>query len=201
MATYGEEPYHEDTTQYSQQASATARLRPDDVRAAILDLWQHEFTGTITFVMMNGATRENAEDAAQDAFIEAWQLPSKPGAWENIRNPAGWIRKIAVHKYWGFYRKTFSRETPVTEITKPLGQIDPTDASELSTLTELVLISLSRLDADTRLVMALHIEGYNSAEIARLTGEDQQKIRDLTKKGRRKLKADLSAMGWLSGRE
>ena len=42
MATYGEEPYHEDTTQYSQQASATARLRPDDVRAAILDLWQHE---------------------------------------------------------------------------------------------------------------------------------------------------------------
>lgn len=183
MQTYGGHSDDDEVPQVSQQVSGTARLRPEDVRAEVLDLWQNDYDGIVAFVMVNGATKEAAEDAAQDAFIDAWRSTNTPGAWENIYNPSGWIRTIAVRRYWRAYKKT-SREVP-TELTEPLTRDRASDLSELTVLFQLVRTILSRLDADTRLVMALHIEEFTSAEIARLLGRDSQKIRDLTKKGRR----------------
>ncbi len=172
-------------------------MRPDEVRDAILNLWQEEAEKIIAFVILHGATKEQAEDAVQDAFIEAWGLPNIPGEWEKIHNPSGWIRTVAVRKCSRAYRKT-SREV-VSELTQPLTQDGPADPGELTVQTQLILAILRRLDADTRLVMSLHIQGYRSVEIAGIMGIDGQKARDLKKKGRKALIAELCAMGELSG--
>jgi RNA polymerase sigma factor (sigma-70 family) len=200
MQTYDNHNYGDKSPKLTHNASGTARMRPDEVRDAVLNLWQSDYKGIIAFAMMCGATREDAEDATQDAFIEAWLLTSIPGKWEDIRNPSGWIRRIAVRKYWRAHNKT-SREL-ATELTEPLAKDDPTDPSELTVQTQLVRTILGRLDADTRLVMALHVvEGYKAVEIAQVLELDYQKTRDMIRKGRKALKAELSALGELSGRE
>jgi len=184
----------------SYRASRILRLRPEDVRQAVLDLWQKEYERTVRLLTLYSKNSRDAEDAVAAAFVEAWALTSVPGAWERIRKPRAWLQKVAFIKY-GELRKQRSGEVELTtELTEVISRRSAVDPSALTMETGLVRTILLRLDPETRLVMAYHIvEGYRSIEIARLLGEDPQKIRDLTKKGRSKLIAELSAMGLISG--
>lgn len=184
----------------SYQTSRILHLRPEDARQAVLDLWQREYERTVGLLTLYSKNSRDAEDAVAAAFVEAWALTSVPGGWERIRKPRAWIQKVAFRKY-GELRKRRSGEVELTsELTEVMSCRSAADPSALTTETELVRTILLRLDPETRLVMAYHIiEGYRPIDIARVLGEDPQKIRDLFKKGRSKLVAELSAMGLING--
>jgi len=43
------------------------------MRADFVDFYDREYLAVIRFVMRCGASRQDAEDAAQDAFVAAWK--------------------------------------------------------------------------------------------------------------------------------
>ena len=55
-----------------------------------------EVTGNITVMP---ASLHDAEDAAQEAFADAWVQMGRDGKWADVAEPRGWIRRVALRKY------------------------------------------------------------------------------------------------------
>lgn len=176
------------------QVARVAHLRPAEARESFLDFLQREHIRVIVFLMACGATYADAEDAVQEAFIDAWRLTQKPGGWESLDEPRGWIRTVALRKYYHICRESIRRTRVVTQITQYIPRIAPVEHSELTIQAEYIRSILRELDPETRAVMAFHIDRFTSAEIARELKISSQKARDLTKKGRKALKAGLIAL-------
>lgn len=189
-------------TQSSSHLSGTTQLHPAAIRKSFLDFHQREYAPVIAFLVKCGAMFHDAEDAAQEAFLEAWRLTETPGQWETVEEPRGWIRTVALRKYYRIHREGGRlRSRAVEQITEVIPRDLPLDHGELTIQTEFVRAILRELDADTRVVMAFHIDGFKSAEIARHLGVSSQKIRDLTKKGRKALKEGLLPLRECDGRQ
>lgn len=180
----------------------TVPYAPEAVREALLDFFQREHAGVIAFLMTYGAIRQDAEDAAQEAFADAWVLTTHPGDWERIAYPRAWIRTVALRKY----HRPAGRRKRVKEIltSAPLdraGGAGTVDHGELAAQTEFVRSILRDLAPDVRAVMAYHVDGFPSVQIACHLNMTDQQVRDLTKKGRRALKAGLGALMERGGRQ
>jgi RNA polymerase sigma factor (sigma-70 family) len=161
-------------------------------RTSVLDLWESDYNLVVRFVMLAGADLHSAEDAAQAAFVDAWALAKRSGQWEKINDPRAWIRTVALRKY---RRPPGRRRQP---LTAPVAEIpeskDWRDHADLTTQSMFVIAELHRLDKDTRTVMAFHIDGFTSVEIARQLNMTDQKVRDLLKKGRKALARRISPL-------
>ncbi len=178
--------------QPSWSGSRTVQFNPTEARKEYLDLHEQEYRPVVAFLMTCGAVIQDAEDAAQEAFLDLWRLTQRPGGWEGIETPRGWIRRVALRKYYRFQKEGGLRVVMDLTDAYPLDGRD--DHSELTVQTEFVRATLRELDADTRIVMAFLIDGFKSAEIARLVGTTDQKVRDLIKKGRKALRTELVAL-------
>lgn len=72
--------------------------------------YEVHFHRVVRFVMLNGASQEDALDATQEAFIASWSLMNTdPGRWQEITSKEAWVRKVALRKY---YRPSGSRRRP-----------------------------------------------------------------------------------------
>jgi RNA polymerase sigma-70 factor (ECF subfamily) len=180
--------------QPSWSGSRTVQFNPGEARKAYLDMHEREYRAVVAFLMTCGAVIQDAEDSTQEAFLDLWRLTQRPGGWESIEMPRGWIRRVALRKYYRFQKEGGLRGRVVMDLTDtyPLDERD--DHSELTVQTEFVRAILRELDADTRIVMAFLIDGFKSAEIARQVGTTDQKVRDLIKKGRKTLRTELVAL-------
>jgi RNA polymerase sigma factor (sigma-70 family) len=179
----------------SRAASRTVQFTPTEARAAYLDFHQQEFSLVVSFVMTCGAVREDAEDAAQDAFIDLWRLTEQPGGWECIESPRGWIRKVALRKYYRIQKEgSLKNDVVVRELTASLPRHKISDHAELTVMTEFVRSALRDLDLDTRVVMAFTLDDFQPIDIARILNVSDQKIRDQIKKGRRILRVALAPL-------
>ncbi|MFC6087498.1 RNA polymerase sigma factor [Sphaerisporangium aureirubrum] len=171
----------------------SAGWRPKDAAPAALEamrvrflaLFESDYHQVARFVMFNGADRDQALDATQAAFTEAWDLiRRRPGQWEAVRVPRAWIRTIALRAY---RRPPDRRREPPTVLgCGPAERAwDGQDPGELTAQTLHVLHALRRLPEDVRMAMAFHIDGFRPVDIAAALGIDDQQARDLLKKGRR----------------
>jgi RNA polymerase sigma factor (sigma-70 family) len=190
------EEHHDEgrLTKSPRSGSRTVQFTPSEAREAFLDFHQQEYLNVVAFLMITGAVRQDAEDAAQEAFLDAWRLANRPGGWETIDTPRGWIRKVALRKYNRLQKEGSLKRRIVTELTEIIPIDHTPDHGELTVQTEFVRAVIRELDPDTRIVMAYHIDGFRPAEIARQLSVDSQRIRDLIKKGRKDLKARLIAL-------
>jgi RNA polymerase sigma factor (sigma-70 family) len=145
----------------------------------------------IRFLMHNGATLPDAEDASHEAFIELYDLAAKqPDRWEAIANRAAWIRAVALRKY---RRPPGPRKRPLTcgEEVPDL----PSDApghEDLTVQAQFVLQALQALDDESRAVIAFDMDGIPPNDIARELRIGQQRVRDIRKKSRAALRHQLS---------
>ncbi|WUH98052.1 hypothetical protein OHR68_31805 [Spirillospora sp. NBC_00431] len=168
-----------------------------DVRKHFLDFYTEQYTQVVRFVMIaRRATLHTAEDAAQEAFIEAWHTVHRPGAWERIDNREAWIRTIALrrHDRPGGTRR---REPPTVSGLEGLfadrscPQPNPAD---LATGTVRVLEALHAIhDDQARAVMAFTLDGHPDSVIAAQLVVDPQKVRNLRTKARTQLRRYLSS--------
>lgn len=150
-------------------------------------VYRAEVAGLVRHVMFHGATTEQAWDAAQSAFSQAYPV------WSRIRAPRAWLRTVAVRAYW---RSTI----PETPTDTPPEQPDPASAPgvspvELGEQERLVLRALAGLPVKQRQVMAWTVDGYSPGEIAAAFGEDPAAVRQNLRRARRNLAPTFGISG------
>jgi RNA polymerase sigma-70 factor (ECF subfamily) len=131
-----------------------------------------------------GASRAEAEDAAQEAMIAAWQQ------WESIREPAAWARTTAVRMLW----KSNHKQLPAAPLDDSTPQ--PSSEPDLAVLSEeqqRVIGLLRRLPAAQRAIAALHYDGLLTEEIAEVTGKPAATVRSHLRHARRTLKEVIAS--------
>jgi len=159
-------------------------------RSEWIGFYDTHYHRVVRFVMHNGASQANAQDAAQDAFLESWALVSKdPDRWQAIAGKAAWIRTVALRRY---RRPPGSRRRPPEARDEMPDQPVPGPGhEELTVQAQLVLRALRSLDEEARAVMAFELDGISAADIARALNITQQRVRDVRKKARKVLKYEL----------
>jgi RNA polymerase sigma factor (sigma-70 family) len=164
-------------------------------RAAIRAEWtcfyDDNYYRVVRFLMHNGASQPDAEDAAHDAFTESYDLAtSRPDRWQAITCRAAWIRVVALRKYRrppGPRRRPLGGEDELPDL--PASGLGPED---LTVQAQVVLRALQALDDEERAVIAFDIDGIPAADIACHLGVTQQRVRDVRKKARTALKQQLT---------
>jgi RNA polymerase sigma factor (sigma-70 family) len=139
-----------------------------------------------------GASFDDAQDAAQEAFTESWKLMSRdPGGWRAIENKEAWIRTIALRRH---ARPPGARRRPLTARGRgiPDWPAPGPDHSELTAQAQAVLQALRCLDDESRAVMAFSLDHFTTADIAGALNITPQRVRDVKKKARATLRRRLA---------
>jgi RNA polymerase sigma factor (sigma-70 family) len=148
--------------------------------------FRERFGRTVVLLITMGASRADAEDAAQEAMLLAWEQ------WGDIQEQAAWVRTVAVRAYW--------KQVRAREPTVPLEEsgCQAVAGSDLDIFTEeqqQVLRALRALPPGQRTVVALRYDGATCEEIAELTGKPSATIRSNLRHARKALKEMMSSGG------
>ena len=94
----GAEPAGRSPSYASLQPPASGSLV--QVHTEWIGFYDTHYHRVVRFVMHNGASQADAQDAAQEAFIESWTLMSSdPDRWQAVTVKEAWIRTVALRRY------------------------------------------------------------------------------------------------------
>ncbi|WP_171064512.1 RNA polymerase sigma factor [Actinomadura soli] len=172
-----------------------AETRMASMRNDFLDFFDAEYHLVVRLVMRDGADLADAQDAAQQAFLQGWRRV-EDGRWEEVTHPGAWIREVALN-----HHRAQHRAPPRVSLDPDLDvpESGPGHA-ELTGQARDVVALLQRLDHDCRAVIAFDLDGIPPRAIAAALGISEQKVRDLRKKARKRLREHLSAPAHCEGR-
>jgi F-type H+-transporting ATPase subunit beta len=145
----------------------------------------------VAYAMLYDAHR--AQDAAQDAFLEAYQNLSK------LREPAafpGWFRRIVVKHSDRQNRRIRTVDLPIEAAgTKPASGLDPALILEKGETQAEIHAAIANLPEKQRLVTTLfYVKGYSLKEIAEILEMPQNNVKKYLFTARQKLKRRMIAM-------
>lgn len=139
----------------------------------------------VRHLMRQGAEPHEAAEAAQAAFTEAY------AAWPRLTNPGAWLRTVA-------YRHFLRREARWRELTDTPPDAPspacPLRAVEIKEEEMWVYAALASLPPQPRRVMAWHLDGYTTSEIAEALDMKPDAVRQNLGRARARLKAALGLM-------
>jgi RNA polymerase sigma factor (sigma-70 family) len=163
------------------------------VRVEWIDFYDTHYHRVVRFLMLNGAARADAQDAAQEAFIESWDLLARdPGRWLAVTGKAAWIRTVALRRYWrppGKRRRPLADGNEIPDLPAPGPGHD-----ELTAQAQTVLWALQTLGEEARAVIAFDMDGIPAADIAAALCTTPQRVRDIRKTARTALKKKLAGI-------
>jgi RNA polymerase sigma-70 factor (ECF subfamily) len=161
------------------------------VRAEWTDFYDAHYPRVVRFLMHNGASLTDAQDAAQDAFTESFDLMClRPDRWQAVTGKAAWIRTVALRRY---QRPPGPRKIPpITGTEIPDYPVPGPGHDELTAQAQLVLRALQTLNHEERTVIAFDLDDIPAADTAAALGIEQQRVRDIRKKARTALKKKLA---------
>jgi RNA polymerase sigma factor (sigma-70 family) len=148
--------------------------------------FQERSSKAVVLLISAGASRADAEDATQEAMIQAWQH------WKSIREPAAWLRTVAL--------RTWLKQCDMQRfMTIQLDNADRStvlgpDLSIFATEQQQVLRLLRALPPMQRAVVALFYDGAPCDEIAELLDVAEATVRSHLRHARRALK-EMMATG------
>lgn len=148
--------------------------------------FRERFGRTVVLLIAMGAERADAEDAAQEAMVRAWQK------WDSINEPAAWVRTVAVRGYFKMLRTrpvVVSPDDPACESTADA------DLSIFTDEQQLVLRLLRALPPMQRAASALSYDGSTCREIAELLGISEATVRSHLRHARKNLKEMMPQSG------
>lgn len=171
----------------SQSASAPGSLV--ETRTEWINFYDTHYHRVIRFVMLHsGASLEDAQDAAHEAFTGSWEMMvNDPAKWRAITNQSAWIRTVAVRMH---RRPPGSRFRPQMSADSEIPDLPSSDPGpgEMTVQTQTVLLALSNLDAESRAVMAFYLDDFAVADIASALEITEQRVQDVKKRARATLK-------------
>ena len=161
------------------------------MRAEWIEFYDAQCNRVVRFLIYNGATQADAEDAAHEAFIESWDLLARdPDGWRAVAGKAAWIRTVALRRYKR--PPGPRRRPPIAGNEVPDRPAPGPGHDELTASAQLVLRALQALDEEAREVMAFDQDDIPTAEIADALGITVQRVRDIKKRARAALKKELA---------
>jgi RNA polymerase sigma-70 factor (ECF subfamily) len=111
---------------------------------------------------------EDADDAAQNAFLAAWTGLSRFDATQPF---APWLARIAVNAARDLRRRTRVRSTEEIPSDLPSGVRGPESAAHAAVLRERLDQAMASLTERQRAAVVLYeVEGYSHAEVAQVLG-------------------------------
>jgi RNA polymerase sigma-70 factor (ECF subfamily) len=139
---------------------------------------------------------QEAEDAAQDAFLAAWRNRE---SWKPEAKFTTWLHRIAINKAIDRYRARRAAPESAETITRladaaldPAHTPDQHRGLEQSQASTTLKESLNRLPDSQKLALTLfYFEDLDVARIAIHMGVSEQAVRSLLKRGRLALKSHL----------
>ncbi len=158
--------------------------------------FRREFPVIVGLLVKAGYPRQVALDAVEEAMTRVC------ATWDRARLPvcqvARWVRCVALRRADVLARRHQGLPGAIAEssIPDPYSDPEPYDgtgrpAGRAGQLRLLPL--LATLPDQQRLVMALHIDGWETGEIAELSGLQPESVRVHLRHGRQALKTVLSA--------
>jgi RNA polymerase sigma-70 factor (ECF subfamily) len=152
-----------------------------------VSFFHERFSRTVVLLIAMGASRADAEDAAQEAMAAAWRQ------WEFIREPDAWVRTVAVR---AFLKQARGRGSQVALPDEPAGLPDGNaDLGIFAEQQQQVLGWLRGLPDGQRTVAALFYDGLTCEEIAEATGKSPATVRSQRRHARNSLKGMMSTGG------
>jgi RNA polymerase sigma-70 factor (ECF subfamily) len=129
--------------------------------------------------------RADAEDVVQEALVAALTTPALPDG-----DVGAWLRAISARKALDSLRRSGRRaETTLADVAEPVVGGEPADVLAARE-------ALAALSAEDRAVLTLvDLEGYSSAEAARVLGRTHVAVRLRVSRARRKLRRILGNAG------
>ncbi|RZB13608.1 sigma-70 family RNA polymerase sigma factor [Streptomyces sp. F001] len=166
-------------------AAPGARKRPVSAAEAGYS-YQEDQPYLIRFLLRHGATFPEAEDAVHSAFVELMRSR------QPVQRPRPWLRTVALR---AFLRQTVP-EQPENDLTDRLAETSadwhtPLHAAELNEQQRRVLTALLQLPFKQRSVMAWHLDGFSTTEIAEAMGLENAAVLQNLSRARRTLKQQL----------
>ena len=136
----------------------------------------------ITYLYAMTGDRAEAQDAAQEAYVRAWQRWSTVSTFDN---PEAWVRTVAYRLCLNHWRKAKNR------IAAYLRHGTDPDAEPPSEDTVALIAALKQLSVAERQVITLHhLMDVSVAEVSAQTGMPVNTVKTRLARGRRAL-ADL----------
>ncbi|MFG1941414.1 RNA polymerase sigma factor [Nonomuraea sp. NPDC048826] len=183
----------DDDSPRSKPSLTATEIRLQATQAAFVDWFRQELPSVVGDMMRRGASLQDAQDAAQEAFLEAWRLcAGEPDVWRRVEHPRGWVRKVA-ERAWSRPPGERRRQVPATPFAVvpdhvPYGE----DPADLAGPHVDLIRELKRLPPVQRQAMHYRLDRLPYAFIARELGVSEQRARDIVKKARLELAARLN---------
>ena len=128
-----------------------------------------------------------AEDCAQDAFVQAFQAWAR---WQPTAPAEAWIHRIAVNRAISYRRRARLRQAG--EILRRLGRPSTgTDPAETATRPDLLSALRSIPPRLAAAIVLRHYHGYNNREIAAALGVSERTVGTRLKQAGERLRAVL----------
>lgn len=153
------------------------------------ELHHAEYPGLVRFLLLHGASWNEAQDAAQDAFTQM----CRPGT--SISYPKAWLRKVAWRSW---LRQQVRPEDPCSQVPAEsmVHWHTPAHAAELGVEERRVAELLLKLPAKQRAALAWTLDGFTTQESAEAMGITPEAARQNLARARATLKAELSLEGY-----
>jgi RNA polymerase sigma-70 factor (ECF subfamily) len=154
----------------------TAIQLSDEHLGEFCAFFEGDYHAVVGLLIRAGASLGDAEDAAQEAMHAALRQ------WPAIERPKSFTRTVAfraLYRIWG----RAQRERLVRQVTRD----EVTSAFDAGEDAGRVLAMLRSLPDAQRLVFALHVDGYDPAGIAEITGQHPDTVRSNLRHARQKL--------------
>ena len=157
------------------EISNTTTLKP----AQFERYFRVDLNSLIWFNRQIGASLAEAEDAAQEAMRTLWEN------WETVENPAAYTRQAARRALYRAHGKTKRAHEAETALHAEMNGARGNDLFDSDVRD--VIRMLQSLPKAQREVFALHMDGWETAEIAEITEQASATVRSNLRHARQKL--------------
>ncbi len=168
-------------------------------RQAFAQLYERHARHAYNLARQLTDSREEAEDAVQDALLRVWRYAA---AVRSDRNPRGWILKVvaraALMRARSRHKATVPEQDDIALLVGPrLEGASSESESERHELMNALRDEFQRLSAENRRLMALYFgAGFSQSEISETLGISQSAVSQKIEKVLGSMRARLTASGF-----
>lgn len=152
------------------------------------DVYRRYFDDVVHHVMARGASRADAVDAAQDAFVSAYQR------WYQVETPRPYLYMAARNKFFHMVRRNDARSRAVGSPSDlDLDIPDKSESPEATFIAAETIASLLKSLTPAQLtVVKSVVEGFSLAETAAKTGLTDGTVRNQLYRARKALQRRMT---------